>query len=624
MLWFLGFFLGMRTWRSARPVFARPPRSQLLPGLALATLIAAGCATPAPGGPRLKAEPPSQEAQAAAAFMRAHSLELEGRLIEAAAQYERAAELDPESAQLQRFKAQVYARVGRVEDALASGRRALELEPDDERTLLALARLYALLQRGDEARALLEPHFENDSLSAEGLFLLIELEANADHHSRAEAAARRLIEREPELSRGHYALGSILERQDRLTEAEDAYRQVLAVDPSDLRAYDAMARLRRREGDLEAELAVLREKLELMPDDSSALLRMAQIHDSEGDRAGAIVALRQLVAHHPEQLSAQFQLGFYLYEDDSVDEAIERFEVVAENAPVVGDERFLSEVLYFLGRAYREQDREDKALEVLAQVRSSVERFSDARILRARIYEDREDYKAAITDVRLAASSVSETDEEGVAVHVYLAGLLQRDDDLDGAVAMMQRLIEAHPGDGDLLYDLGLIYSNAGDDDTALATMLEVLNLDADHASALNFVGYTWADQAKRLDEAKRMVLRALELRPGDGYITDSLGWVHYQRGLKLLEAGEVGEARSAFGQAILALENALELLDEADPIITRHLGDAYRSVSRFEDALATYRQALTLEPTSEDAVGIQRQIDLLELQLRGSKGARH
>ncbi len=85
MLWFLGFFLGMRTWRSARPVFARPPRSRLLPGLALATLIAAGCATPAPGGPRLKAEPPSQEAQAAAAFMRAHSLELEGRLVEAAA-----------------------------------------------------------------------------------------------------------------------------------------------------------------------------------------------------------------------------------------------------------------------------------------------------------------------------------------------------------------------------------------------------------------------------------------------------------------------------------------------------------------------------------------------------------
>ena len=82
--------------------------------------------------------------------------------------------------------------------------------------------------------------------------------------------------------------------------------------------------------------------------------------------------------------------------------------------------------------------------------------------------------------------------------------------------------------------------------------------------------------------------------------------------------------ARGSFGRAILALEGALRLLDEGDPVITRHLGDAYRSVSRFNDALATYRKALELSPQTEDAVEIQRQIDLLELQLRPStSGAR-
>lgn len=630
MLRFLGFSREPGIGRSARPVFACLARSSISRPAALGACLASllvwqlGCATAREHAPRANIPAPSREAQAAASFMLGHSLELEGRLGEAAEQYERAAKLDPESAQLQRFKAQIYARMGRVDEALASGRRALELEPDDERTLFALARLYALLQRGDEARALLEPRFEDDSLSPEGLFLFIELESNAERYTDAEEAARRLIEREPEDSRGAYALGAILERQGRLVESEDAYRRVLSVDPSDLRAYDAIARLRRRDGDMDAELAVLYEKLSLMPDDPSALMRVAQIHDMAGNRAAAIAALEQLVTHNPEQLSAQFQLGFYLYEDDRADEAIQRFEIVARNAPVVGDARFLSEVVYFLGRAYRDQGQDDKALAALAQIPPTVERFSDARILRARIYEDREDYTAAIADVRLGAADVPEGDEQGIPIHVYLAGLMQRDGDLDGAVELMQRLIGQHPDDADLVYDLGLIYSNAGDDQKSLELMLSVLEVDPDHASALNFVGYSWADKGQRLDEAEQMVRRAVELRPGDGYITDSLGWVYYQQGLRLLDSGDVKRARASFGQAILALEQALEMLEQADPVITWHLGDAYRSVSRFEDALDTYRRALTLEPPTEDAVEIQRQIDLLELQLRGSKGARH
>ncbi len=630
MLRFQGFSPDTRIGRSARPVFACLARSSISLApclgtcLALLLALAPGCATSSRTPPRAEIASPSRDAQAAAAFMRAHSLELEGRLAEAAEQYERAAELDPESAELQRFKAQVYARMGHVDEALASGRRALELQPDDELTLLALARLYALLQRGDEARGLLEPHLENDTLSPDGLFLLIELETSAERYAEAETAARRLAVREPERARASYALGAVLERQGRLVEAEDAYRQVLAADPSDLRVYDAIARLRRREGDLDAELGVLHEKLALIPDDPTALLRIAQIHDSAGNRAGAIAALEQLVTHNPEQLSAQFQLGFYLYEDDRADEAIERFEMVARNAPVVGDARFLSEVIYFLGRAYRDQGYDDKALATLAQIPPDVERFSDARILRARIYEDREDYPAAIAEVRLAASGAPEGDEQAVATHVYLAGLLQRDGDLESAVELMQGLIGLHPDDADLVYDLGLIYSNAGDEERAMALMLEVLELDSDHASALNFVGYTWADHGVRLDDAEGMVLRAIELRPGDGYITDSLGWVYHQQGLQLLDSGDVKRARAAFGQAILALEQALDLLAQADPIITWHLGDAYRSVSRFDDALETYRRALSLEPPTDDAVKIQRQIDLLELQLRGSKGARH
>jgi tetratricopeptide (TPR) repeat protein len=169
------------------------------------------------------------------------------------------------------------------------------------------------------------------------------------------------------------------------------------------------------------------------------------------------------------------------------------------------------------------------------------------------------------------------------------------------------------------------MHGEAGDEEKALAVMNEVLERDPDHASALNYVGYTWAEQGERLDEAENMIRRAIDLRPDDGYIADSLGWVLYQRGLKLLAAGREPDAREAFSAAIEQLERASELLDRGDPIITRHLGDAYRSVLRFDDALAAYRRALDLDPEEEDAEEIRGAIELLEIELEGSPpGARH
>jgi tetratricopeptide (TPR) repeat protein len=73
---------------------------------------------------------------------------------------------------------------------------------------------------------------------------------------------------------------------------------------------------------------------------------------------------------------------------------------------------------------------------------------------------------------------------------------------------------------------------------------------------------------------------------------------------------------RSSFKAAIEQLERALSQLDKADPVITWHLADAYRSVSRFQDALASYERALELDPKAEDAEKIRAQIELLRLQL--------
>ena len=56
--------------------------------------------------------------------------------------------------------------------------------------------------------------------------------------------------------------------------------------------------------------------------------------------------------------------------------------------------------------------------------------------------------------------------------------------------------------------------------------------------------------------------------------------------------------------------------VSKGDPVITWHLGDAYRSLARYDEALATYERALTLSPEDDDAAKIREQIESLQRQL--------
>jgi Flp pilus assembly protein TadD len=120
--------------------------------------------------------------------------------------------------------------------------------------------------------------------------------------------------------------------------------------------------------------------------------------------------------------------------------------------------------------------------------------------------------------------------------------------------------------------------------------MRALLAVNADHAEAMNFVGYAYAEQGVRLEEAERLVRRALELKPRSGHILDSLGWVLFRR----------GDAR----RAVEVLEQA-DVLTGPDPTILEHLGDAYRANARPRDAAQAYRRALGT--TADDELPSER-----------------
>jgi Tfp pilus assembly protein PilF len=108
--------------------------------------------------------------------------------------------------------------------------------------------------------------------------------------------------------------------------------------------------------------------------------------------------------------------------------------------------------------------------------------------------------------------------------------------------------------------------------------MRKAIELDDRHARALNYVGYTLAESKKNLDEAERLIRRALAVEPYSGYILDSLGWVYYQRG--------------QFEQAFTYLKRAT-VSGEEDPVIFEHLGDTAMKLGRYQEAVKAYEKAL-------------------------------
>ncbi len=128
----------------------------------------------------------------------------------------------------------------------------------------------------------------------------------------------------------------------------------------------------------------------------------------------------------------------------------------------------------------------------------------------------------------------------------------------------------------------------------AEADFKKALELFPNQPLVLNYLGYSWVDRGMNLDEAFRMLQKAVELRPTDGYIVDSLGWAHYKLG--------------RYQEAMRDIERAIEL-KPSDPTINDHLGDIYWKVGRKLEATFQWNHARDLNPEPEDLPKILEKI---------------
>ena len=341
----------------------------------------------------------------------------------------------------------------------------------------------------------------------------------------------------------------------------------------------------------------------------------ARFLSKHGDREGAIkvyTAFDQIVPRHPIVTSALAELA-----------AGKTLEPFVRNA-----RQGAAELLYGLGAVGGRQGDE---LAAMIYLRLSLFLEPDnglALVTLADVYERLKQNEQAID----AYDSVSEKSPLRVNADIQIGLLLETMDKKDEATKLLTDLVKEHPNDAEaqtalgnllrsrkdftgaidaytkaialskgpekalwsLYYYRGIAYERAKNWPPAEADFKKALSLFPEQPLVLNYLGYSWVDKNMHLDEAFKMLRRAVELRPQDGYIVDSLGWAHYRLG--------------RYDESVKELERAVDL-KPSDPVINDHLGDAYWRVGRKLEAQFQWNHARDLKPEPEDLENILKKI---------------
>jgi|LauGreSBDMM110SN_4_FD.fasta_scaffold16165_1 tetratricopeptide (TPR) repeat protein len=149
---------------------------------------------------------------------------------------------------------------------------------------------------------------------------------------------------------------------------------------------------------------------------------------------------------------------------------------------------------------------------------------------------------------------------------------------------LLGKAVANMPNTSELIYEYAMSAERV-QQYTVLETQLRLLiKIKPTFAQAYNALGYSFADRNVKLEEANRLIAKALELSPGDHYIMDSMGWVQYRLG---------------------NLDKAYEYLNKAynlqnDSEIAAHLGEVLWKQGKHDEASKIWDEGLKANPQNE------------------------
>ncbi len=384
-----------------------------------------------------------------------------------------------------------------------------------------------------------------------------------------------------------YHAGLILDAAGRRSDAEKRLKSAYDAEKTTLRLVDLWARFQARSGDFDGAAAtyadfdrllpnhpIIREGMALVakkeapprqiatPQQGAAevLYGLASAGNRQGDEAAALLYLRMAIYLDPSHDLAVLTLGDILERSRQPEDAVAVYEKMPATSPLRPNAEIQA------GLALENLGKHDEAVKHLDKVIAERPDDVDALAALGNIYRSRKQFQEAA-------------------------------DTYDKAI---EKLASPGRANWDLFYFRGIARERINRWPEAEADLRKALELLPDplgreRALVLNYLGYSLVDKHMKLDEGLDMMRRAVELRPRDGYIIDSLGWAYYRLG--------------RYEDASREIERAAELRP-SDPVINDHLGDVYWKTGRKLEAKFQWNHARDLKPEPEDLPNILRKIE--------------
>jgi tetratricopeptide (TPR) repeat protein len=559
----------------------------------LVSVLASFAAVASEGAPSVEKAEPASDAPFGAYLAGRHALHMRDYAA-AASRFEDALRADPESPELITRTFLMEASEGRFDRARALAESELKLDSTD-----AVAQLVLLIDRveaGDKAGALARA----EALSGDGVHRFVGPLARAWTRMAmgdlpgADAALQQLDKFNGFAPLKHYQLGLVYDFAGRADLAEENFRKTLdATGQLNWRLTDAMANFYQRHG----------------RDDQAQALYEQFIKDNAGSELAESVLDSKppdppppLIGSPGDGLAeALFDLASVVNQPETVDLALLYARCAIELRPhLVLAQLLLADVL-------SAQNKPELSLATLAEIPQSSPYLWSARLRVAANLEMLDRTDEAIAQLKAMAVEAPMRSGADMQLGDLLRGKKRFTEAVDAYDEAIQRFqMAGMPERWSLFYSRGIVLERSGQWKRAEADLAQALALKPDQPLVLNYLGYSWIDRGENLERGLKMIEKAVELRPEDGYIVDSLGWAHYRLG--------------DYSSAVQYLEKAIELVPE-DPTINDHLGDAYWQNGRPTEARYQWRRALQFGPQEDEIKPIQAKLDGDIVPTNGARG---
>ena len=507
--------------------------------------------------------------------------------------YGKALALDPTSAYLYLRLANLMLRNRRASDALIMARMAEIYDPKSAETYTLLGKIFRVT--GDQTRAL-ESYQKALEIKPDDKDLYVfvgHMQASEKLFADAEKTFANMVKRFPDDREGYFYLGKVYVETQQYDKAIETFKDLLERGPSGAsQIHLELGTVYSLKADYEKAEQQFREAAKLDPFNINARLSLGQILAAQKKFDESYEVFEELSKLATSNIGIRIRMALILAERKQYDKAEEILNKILEARP--GWDQ-VHQVRFHLGRVLREQGKIDEAEKEFSQIPKGSPTFLNSRVVMTLMFLKTRDLGKSMRYIDQAIDA----DRKDPELHQIRASILEELHRYDEAIKAFKEAMELSDKNIRIRYALGNVYEKSGRRSLGLKEMESVIAEKQDDAGALNFIGYTLLITGKDLDRAESLIRKASELKPEDGYIMDSMGWMLHKKGKD--------------EEALTYLQKASDRA-KYDPIIADHLGDVLRALGKTKEAAEAYQKSLTLNP---DNLLVQAKLKEVESQLK-------